>query len=75
MDLESAVDRACREPTLLDAISWIALWECERVIPKAHSFLNGETSRNADGMGWETCFKYAINEVMKAYTVKKLKGA
>lgn len=74
MNFEAAIDEACKQPTLLDALSWIAVWECERVIPNAHSFLNGERSRNENGQGWETCFKFVIDETMKAYAVKKLKG-
>lgn len=73
-----AVDKACEEPTLLDALSWISLWECERVIPTAHKFLNGETSRGPNGHGWDTCFKFLLKEVMEQYplrkTLNKLKG-
>jgi hypothetical protein len=74
MNFTEAIDRACQEPTLVDALSWIAVWECERVIPNAHSFLSGERPALANGQGWDSCFKYLIDETMKAYTVKKLKG-
>lgn len=78
MNFQEAVDRACEEPTLVEALSWIAIWESERVIPVAHSFLNGELEGNADGSGWTTCFKYLFNEVMEQYgqqkTLRKIKG-
>lgn len=78
MNAQQAVDRACEEPTLLEALSWIAVWECERVIPVAHSFLNGGKPRGYNGQGWDTCFKYLIKEVMEQYgqqkALKKLKG-
>jgi len=78
MTLNEAIDRACEEPTLLDAQAWIALWECERVIPNAHKFLNGESERGPNGQGWDTCFKFLIKEVTEQYplkkTLKKLKG-
>lgn len=77
MNFQEAIDRACEEPTLVDALSWISVWECERVIPIAHRFLNGETpkeNRGFNGQGWETCFKFLIKEVMEHYAIKKLKG-
>ena len=70
-----AVDRACEEPTLLDALSWIAVWECERVIPVAHRYLNDESRwHNTGEQGWDTCFKFLIKETMEQYAIKKLKG-
>mgnify|MGYP000848825405 CR=1 FL=1 len=78
MNFQEAIDRACEEPTLLDALSWIAVWENERVIPIAHSFLSGEIPRNPDGSGWTSCFKFLIKEVMEQYdqqrTLRKLKA-
>jgi hypothetical protein len=60
----------------LDALSWISLWECERVIPIAHKFLNGGLV-GSNGQGWDTCFGFLIKEVMEQYgqqkTLKKLK--
>lgn len=78
MNYEQAIDRACEEPTLLEALSWIAVWESERVIPVAHQFLSGKSPRNGDGSGWTTCFKFLFNEVMEQYgqqkTFRKLKA-
>ena len=78
MNFQQAIDKACEEPTLLEALSWISLWECERVIPIAHDFLNGGKRRSLDGQGWDSCFKFLIKEVMEQYgqqkTLKVLKG-
>lgn len=65
--VDVAVARACKEPTLADALAWIALWECERVIPAARAFLNGETPRGPDGKGWDTCFKLLIERVLREW--------
>ncbi len=78
MTLNEVIDQACKEPTLLDALSWIATWECERVIPEAHEFLSGRKERQVDGTGWTTCFHWLIKEVMEQYpqqkSIRKLKG-
>jgi hypothetical protein len=78
MNFQEAVDIACEEPTLLDALSWISIWEFERVLPLAHKFLNGESPRQLDGRGWDTCIKYLHKQVMEQFgqqkTLKVLKG-
>ena len=74
MNFTEAIDRACKEPTLVEALSWISLWECERVIPIAHEFKLGNKIAGPDGQGWDTCFKFLLQEVMEAYTIKRLKG-
>ena len=78
MTFIEVIDRACEEPTLEDALTWVAIQECERVIPIAHAFLNGKKERGPDGRGWDTCFGYLIEEVMREYPIKqtlnKLKG-
>ena len=79
MNFQQAIDKACQQPTLLDALSWIAVWECERVIPVAHSFLtDGKPRGSAADQGWDTCFKTLIKEVMEQYgqqkTLRVLKG-
>lgn len=68
MNFQEAVKKACEEPTMLDALSWIAVWESERAIQQAHKFLSGETERDTDGKGWDTCFKFLFQQVMEHYT-------
>lgn len=78
MNFQEAIDVACCETTLEKALAFIALWECERVIPVAHEFLNGNKKRGPIGQGWDTCFEILIREVMEQYPqtqmLKKLKG-
>ena len=60
MNIDKAVSVACAEPTLLDALTWIAIWECERAIKQAK---NNPT--------WETCFKRALDQVLKQYQARQ----
>lgn len=62
MDITEATERACQEPTLLDALSWICVWDSERAIKQAKKGLT-----DADGKGWDTCFKRCLGSVMRAY--------
>lgn len=58
MNTSQAVERACREPTLIDALTWIAIWESERAIQQAKA-----------NPTWETCFKHCFTNVMKQWPV------
>jgi len=71
MTLIQAVDRACQEPTLLDALEWIAVWECERAIVQAHEFKVTGIPTGARGAGWDTFFKLCFSEVMKEWDNKE----
>lgn len=63
MNITQATSRACEEPTLIDALSWICVWESERAIEQARErYGNG-----VDGSGWDTCFKYCLTQVMENY--------
>jgi hypothetical protein len=70
MTIDQAIDRACQEPTLVDALSWICLWECERVVAQALRNVPNNI-RDADGKSWDTCFGYCIRLVMDAYGRQK----
>lgn len=61
MNITEATERACKEPTLLDALSFICIWETERVVKqaKADKIVNPNT-----GARWETCFKVSLKSVM-----------
>jgi hypothetical protein len=67
--LTEAVERACQEPTLLDALTWIAVWECERAIEQAYAFKLTGVSTAANG-GWDTCFRSCFSAVMEAWAKK-----
>lgn len=69
MTLREAVARACQEPTLLDALAWIAIWETERVVQQAiRNEKSGE--RNPDGSQWDTCFKLSFQDVMSTWNAR-----
>ena len=60
MNIDEAVKRACEEPTLLEALTSICIWESERIVKQART-----------NEQWETCFRICLKEVMEKY---KLKG-
>ena len=62
-NIKEAVIRACQEPTLLDALTWICIWESERVIYQAR-YNFGSGSNEA---GWDTCFRVCLKQVMESY--------
>lgn len=70
MKINEAVARACEEPTLLDALTWIAVWECERAIQQARKFYETGERTGANGAGWDTCFRFCFEPVMKAWQEK-----
>jgi hypothetical protein len=64
MNISEAVDLACKEPTLVDALSWIAVWECERAVYQAKEYFETGKSTASEGKGWDTCFKFCFEEVI-----------
>ena len=65
-EADEAIKTACAEPTLIDALSWIAIWETHRVVRQA--FENNSTgARNPDGSLYDTCFKNLFARVIEAY--------
>jgi hypothetical protein len=71
MKLTEAVERACQEPTLVDALTWIAVWECERAIEQAHAYKLTGISTAAHG-GWDTCFKSCFSAVMEEWAKREV---
>lgn len=61
LNITAATKRACEEPTLLDALSWICVWESERVVKQARA-----------NPQWETCFKVCLQSVLDNYQQKGL---
>ena len=53
MNFEDAVKRACEEPNLLDALSWICVWENDRAVRQAAE----RYGTGAYGVEWATCFR------------------
>lgn len=62
-NITEATKRACEEPTLLDALTWICIWESERVVKQARK-----------SMQWETCFKVCLQSVLENYIEKTSRG-
>ena len=66
--ITQAVERACQEKSLLDALTWICVWESERIIKQAKKGL-----KDADGKGLDTCFRVCfrvcLKEVMEKYDI------
>jgi hypothetical protein len=73
LNITEAVEIACREPTLVDALSWIAVWESERAIKQARKYFETGVSTASHGGGWDTCFKVCLGEVLKAYATPCMK--
>jgi hypothetical protein len=60
MNLEEAVITACQESTLVKALSWIAVWESERVIAQA---IKAKKSLSMAAQ-WDTCFEVCFKAVI-----------
>jgi len=67
MNLNEAVIKACKEKTLLDALSFIAIWESERAIQQALEFNKTKVSTSSEGKCWDTCFKVCFESVIKQW--------
>ena len=67
MNIVEAVARACKEPTLLDALSWICVWESERTIKQALESHESGVKGGANGAGYDTCFRFCLTKVMESY--------
>lgn len=73
MKFDEAVNRACEEPTLVDALTWIAIWENDRAVRQA--LLTNERRRmgvpNAStashGGDWDSSFKRCFEAVFAAW--------
>lgn len=64
MNFDKAVAQACEEPTLVDALSWIAIWESEHAVRQALEHARTGVSTASHGGGWDTCFKHCFEAVM-----------
>jgi len=59
MNLVEATKRACEEDTLLDALTFICVWESERLVKQVKSIEPHDS--------WDTCFGISLKSVMEAY--------
>lgn len=64
MNITEALDRACQEPSLLDALTWMAVWENDRAVHQA--LRNKESGERApEGGLWETCFRHSFQRLLE----------
>lgn len=68
MNIDEAIKRALEEPTLIKALSWIAVWESERAIQQARRYFETKVPTGSHGGGWDTCFEYCFNRVSEAWS-------
>jgi hypothetical protein len=66
MNINTAVRKACEQPSLVDALSWIAVWESELAIQQARRFFETGVPTGSHG-GWDTCFKLCFQLVLEKY--------
>jgi hypothetical protein len=71
INIDSAVKRACDEPTLLKALSWIAIWESERAIAQALTWQKTGMRTGSHGGAWDTCFEHCFALVAEAWKKKR----
>ena len=57
LTLTEATNRACEEPTMLEALAWICVWESERIVAQAKRM-----------SPWDTCFKISLRSVINEWT-------
>lgn len=70
MSLSQAVDRACEEKSLVDALTYIAVWESERAIAQARELDRTGIRTGGNGGGWDTCFRSCFTAVMEAWETR-----
>ena len=66
MNLEQAVHAACGHKTLNEALTFICVWESERVVAQAIKNHDAGTVE-PNGQKWETCFATCIRRVLAEY--------
>ena len=67
VDLNEAVTVACREETLVDALTYIAVWDSERAVRQAIENYKTKvilSSEGTFGFVWDTCFKVCFEAVI-----------
>lgn len=69
MNFQEAIDRACQEPTLPEALAWVAVWETERVVKQAIECERTGVSTAGNGGKWDTCFTILFKRVLQKYGI------
>ncbi len=68
VSVPEAIATALKQPTLVDALSWIAIWDTERTVRQALRNV-GPDNRKETGHGglWETTFKLLFEQVLEQW--------
>ena len=74
MNLKEAVEKACQEPTLTEALTWIAVWETGRVVEQVREFERTGISTASHGGSGDTLFKVCFEEVGKQWLLRELQA-
>ena len=61
----TALEHALTQPTLIEALTSICVWESERAIRQVAT----QPGSGSDGAGWDTCFNYVISAVLSRYAL------
>lgn len=72
MNLEEAVERACKEGTLIEALAWIVVWENERVVRQVRDFDRTGVSKASPDRLWDTCFTLCFKAVEKKFAERSV---
>jgi len=62
-NIEDSIRKACKKPTLLEALEFVAICEMGRIVEKVR----------ADPGPWDSCFGYCFKRVMDAYPMEIVK--
>jgi hypothetical protein len=71
MKINDAVRQACQEPTLLDALDFIAIWESEHIVKQAKAYFETGVSTASHEGGWDTCFRVCFKQVLVRWFEEK----
>lgn len=69
MNINEAVEKACKEPTFLEALAWIAVWENDRAVKQAIEHEKTGVSTAGNGGNWDTLFLFCFKEVSRSWKV------
>jgi hypothetical protein len=62
-----AIKMACAQPTLVEALSWIAVWECQQAAVKYHTYCVTGVHQGGNGEGYDTHFKWYFDRIIQSY--------
>lgn len=67
MNITEALERACKEPTLVKALGFMAIWESERAVKQALEWQKTGKSTASHGGSHDTCFETAFKMLLEKY--------